>query len=83
MHHGKYENIKRRLKTLAATHGYFDAKMEKADVQLYPNDRAADIHIIFNSGHRYRFGAITVDGIAQTSVIQPLLHFKKVIVLHL
>nr|WP_321242739.1 autotransporter assembly complex family protein [uncultured Tolumonas sp.] len=77
MHHGKYENIKRRLKTLAATHGYFDAKMEKADVQLYPNDRAADIHIIFNSGHRYRFGAITVDGIAQTSVIQPLFHFKQ------
>lgn len=77
IHHGKYENIKRRLKTLAATHGYFDARMEKSDVQVYPGDRVADIHIIFNSGHRYRFGAITVDGIPQTKVIQPLFRFKQ------
>lgn len=77
MHHGKYENIKRRLKTLAATHGYFDAKMEKSDVLVYPRDRAADIHIVFNSGRRYRFGVISVDGIAQTKVIQPLFRFKQ------
>lgn len=77
MHHGKYENIKRRLKTLAATHGYFDAKMEKSDVQIFPNDRSADIHIVFNSGHRYRFGVISVDGIADTHVIQPLFRFKQ------
>ncbi len=77
LHHGKYENIKRRLKTLAATHGYFDAKIVRSDVQVYPRDEVADIHIVFNSGHRYRFGAINIDGIPQTKLIQPLLHFKQ------
>jgi len=77
LHHGKYENIKRRLKTLAATHGYFDAKIAKNEVQVYPSDRAADISIIFNSGHRYHYGAVVVDGIAQDKVIKPLFHFKE------
>ena len=77
LHHGKYENIKRRLKTLAATHGYFDAKIVRSDVQVYPRDEVADINIVFNSGHRYRFGAITIDGIPQTKLIQPLLRFKQ------
>lgn len=77
LHHGKYENIKRRLKTLAATHGYFDAKIVRSDVQVYPRDEVADIHIVFNSGHRYRFGAINIDGIPQTKLIQPLLRFKQ------
>ncbi len=77
LHHGKYENIKHRLKTLAATHGYFDAKITQSDVQVYPRDTAADINIIFNSGHRYHFGSISIDGIAQTQLIQPLFHFKQ------
>lgn len=76
-HHGKYENIKRRLKTLAATNGYFDAELSKSDVQVYPRDEAADISIIFDSGPRYHFGSINVDGIEQRQLINPLFHFKQ------
>lgn len=76
-HHGKYENIKSRIKTLAATNGYFDAQIKTANVKIYPKENQADINIVFDSGIRYKFGEISVTGIADSKVIQPLFHFKK------
>ncbi len=76
-HHGKYENIKSRIKTLAATNGYFDAVMKTSTVKVYPKEKVADIYIDFESGYRYKFGQISVTGIDDQKVIQPLISFKK------
>ena len=74
--HAKYENLKSRIKTLAVSNGYFDARMTESSVKIYPSEKAADVVIDFESGHRYKFGEIHVEGIPDTSVIDPLLHFK-------
>jgi translocation and assembly module TamA len=76
LRHDKYEKIKQRLKTLAATNGYFDAKLETARVDVYPTDHVADLTIVFDSGKRYSFGDISIEGIEQHHLIKPLFHFK-------
>lgn len=75
-HHGQYESLKSRIKTLGVSNGYFDARMMESSVKVYPAEKSADVTIIYESGHRYKFGQIQVEGIPDTAVIQPLLHFK-------
>ncbi|MFM1892061.1 MAG: hypothetical protein RLZ44_1138 [Pseudomonadota bacterium] len=58
LHHGKYEEIKTRLRNLALERGYFDAKLTRHELLVDPGKRAATIRIGFDSGQRYRFGAV-------------------------
>ena len=59
LNHGDYESLKRRWLDLAAERGYADAKFTENRIDVYPEQRAADIVLHFDSGKRYRFGAIT------------------------
>jgi translocation and assembly module TamA len=59
LNHGDYEALKRRWLDLATERGYADAKFTENRIDVYPEDRAADIVLHFDSGKRYRFGRIS------------------------
>lgn len=77
-HHGKYEEIKSALKNRALARGYFDAEMVVSKVKIYPKENVADVNIEFSTGHRYKFGDVQIDGVAQSEkLIRPLVPFKS------
>jgi translocation and assembly module TamA len=59
LNHGDYEALKRRWLDLATERGYADAKFTENRIDVYPEQRAADIVLHFDSGKRYVFGAIS------------------------
>lgn len=60
LNHGRYENLKARFGTLAATHGYFDADFKLARVLVNVADKSAVIELVYGTGPRYRIGAINL-----------------------
>ena len=58
LHHGDYEALKRRWSDLARERGYADAMFTENRIDVYPEQRAADIVLRFDSGKRYSFGEI-------------------------
>jgi translocation and assembly module TamA len=59
--HAAYEQLKRRLQTLALQRGYPDAAYSTHRIDVYPESRVADITLVFDSGPRYTFGPIEFD----------------------
>lgn len=60
LNHDKYEKLKARFGGLAAAHGYFDGKFELARVEVNRREKSALITLIFNTGPRYKIGAIRI-----------------------
>ena len=58
LHHGSYDALKTRWSDLARERGYWDARFVANRIDVYPEQRAADIVLQFDSGKRYAFGAI-------------------------
>lgn len=58
--HEKYENAKQHLMSVAAKHGYLDARFEKRRVVVDASDNSASIEIVFNTGPRYRIGEVRI-----------------------
>jgi len=56
--HGEYERFKTRLLTLGQEHGYFDAKLSESRVAVNVVSDQADIYLHYESGQRFRFGAV-------------------------
>jgi translocation and assembly module TamA len=54
--HGAYERLKRRLADLGRERGYAEARFTAQRIDVYPEQRAADIALHFDSGPRYAFG---------------------------
>ncbi len=54
--HGAYEVLKRRLTDLGRERGYADAQFTASRIDVYPEQRAADVALQFDSGARYSFG---------------------------
>lgn len=61
LRHAEYDSFKRSLQMLAAERGYFDAEFRSSRIDVWPDERAADIRIDFDSGDRYRIGEIVQD----------------------
>ncbi len=61
LHHGDYEALKRRWSDLALERGYPDAKFNENRIDVYPEQRVADVVLRFDSGKRFRFGDITFE----------------------
>lgn len=74
--HRAYESAKKSILRLAASRGYFDGKMTRSEVKVYPDKKAATIYIYYQSGQRYLFGAIdypdTVIGEKLLARLQPI-----------
>ncbi len=61
LHHGLYEQLKRRLLSIAEDRGYVDARFSAQRIDIHPDELAADVVLHFESGERYRFGEIAVE----------------------
>ncbi|WP_353571231.1 autotransporter assembly complex family protein [Candidatus Albibeggiatoa sp. nov. BB20] len=53
-----YEKGKRVLRNLAESRGYFDANFLTTQILLDESDYSANVKLVFDSGKRYKFGAI-------------------------
>lgn len=60
LNHGRYENIKNRIQTMATGHGYFDGHFQTANIIVNTADNTAHIVIVYNTGVRYRLGDIHI-----------------------
>ncbi len=58
LRHTIYDDYKRALRVAAIDRGYFDAEFTESRLDVFPEDRAADVRLLFNSGLRYRIGEI-------------------------
>lgn len=56
--HGDYERFKNQLLTLGQERGYFDAKFSESKVHINVVSDQADISLHYESGRRFRFGAV-------------------------
>lgn len=61
LNHAEYEKAKNSLKKIARKRGYFDAKYEKALVEVSSKNSSAVVYLWFNSGVRYQFGELIFD----------------------
>lgn len=59
--HADYERLKRALQIRAADRGYVEARFLESRLDVWPEQAAADITLHFDSGPRYRIGAIRVE----------------------
>lgn len=53
-----YNKAKDNLLDIAASRGYFDAKMQASEITIDLESYRADITILLNTGQRYRFGEV-------------------------
>ena len=76
--HQNYESLKQAFITHAQLTGYFDAKWEVSAADVYPNKYIADIHLIFDSGARYRFGELQLNDIpaATHDLVRSMVGFE-------
>lgn len=58
LHQGHYEDFKQQVADRALERGYFDGRWLQHDIALDLHERQADISLSYDSGPRYRFGAI-------------------------
>ncbi len=78
MHHGKYENFKSELMSLANRKGFFDAKFTRTELYVKPGDRRGTVRLYFDSGQRYKFGDISFHGSQiRQARLKSLLKFRK------
>jgi translocation and assembly module TamA len=61
LHHGRYDNLKSALNSLALRKGYFDAKFNQNKLEISPSRNEAYLRLHFASGQRYKFGKVTFD----------------------
>lgn len=60
LHHGRYETLKARFGSFAASHGYFDAEFAHAQVSVNTSEKSAIVELIFNTGERYKISALNI-----------------------
>ena len=61
LNHGRYERVKRFFQGRAQTHGFFDGKFVTHELRVRPEEREADIRLLYDSGERYRLGETTFE----------------------
>lgn len=52
--HGKYEETKNKITTVASDNGYFDAFWRLHDVKISQPEKTADINLKYETGERYK-----------------------------
>jgi translocation and assembly module TamA len=61
LRHADYDAYKQAFTATASRQGYFDGRFTTNRIDVYPDELAADITLAFDTGTRYRFGAVTFD----------------------
>ncbi|USD43333.1 outer membrane protein assembly factor [Vibrio sp. SCSIO 43135] len=60
LNHKKYDTLKSNIQSLALKKGYFDGAFSSAQMEVSPSQNTARLTLHFESGERYKFGAITL-----------------------
>lgn len=61
LRHQRYDNDKQRLSQAAFELGFLDARFLAADLWVYPDEQAADIEWVFDTGPRWAFGEVRIE----------------------
>jgi translocation and assembly module TamA len=61
LQHSHYEDAKSRLSGAAYARGFLDARFTRAELRVLADDNLAEAHLHFDTGPRYRFGAVTIE----------------------
>lgn len=59
--HADYDSTKDRLASAAYAAGFLDARFSRAELRVIADDNLAQIRLSFDTGMRYRFGAVTIE----------------------
>jgi len=59
--HEVYEDFKRAFSDLATQRGYFDGEFLVSRIDVWPEELAADVELVYASGERYSFGEVEWD----------------------
>lgn len=60
--HRRYESGKRRIENLLAERGYFDSSLSVGRVRVRPEQHAAEVELVWQTGPRYELGEVQFDG---------------------
>ncbi len=60
--HRSYESGKRRIENLLAERGYFDSSRTDGRVTVRPDQHAAEVKLVWETGPRYELGEVQFDG---------------------
>ncbi|MCK0163812.1 autotransporter assembly complex family protein [Marinobacter sp. S6332] len=61
LNHGDYTSLRNVLQTRARRRGYFDGRLVTRTLKVDPEALAAHITLVFESGDRYRLGAVNFE----------------------
>ncbi|MBD1590162.1 autotransporter assembly complex protein TamA [Pseudomonas typographi] len=78
LNHGHYDDAKRLILNQASRYGFFAGRFTDQRLVIDPHAGVADIHLVYQSGPRYRLGDVqfTGDSILQPSLLQRMVPFK-------
>ncbi|MDN3608320.1 autotransporter assembly complex protein TamA [Vibrio ostreicida] len=62
LNHGLYDNLKSSIRNLSLQRGYFEGDFTASRLEVSPELNQAFIHLNFDSGPRYSFGANQITG---------------------
>lgn len=78
LNHGHYEDAKRLIQNQASRYGFFSGRFTRQGLAVDPQAGVADIELVYQSGPRYRLGAVTFGGDTplDEELLQRMVAFK-------
>ncbi|MBV4544132.1 autotransporter assembly complex protein TamA [Pseudomonas vlassakiae] len=78
LNHGAYEDAKRLIQNQASRYGFFSGHFTRQRLAVDPQAGVADIELVYQSGPRYRLGAVkfTGDTPLDEDLLQRMVSFK-------
>ncbi|AIR90944.1 autotransporter assembly complex protein TamA [Pseudomonas cremoricolorata] len=78
LNHGYYEDAKRLIQNQASRYGFFSGHFTRQQLAIDPRAGVADIDLVYQSGPRYRLGAVTFGGDTplDQDLLQRMVSFK-------
>ncbi|MEY8214969.1 MAG: POTRA domain-containing protein, partial [Colwellia sp.] len=78
LHHGKYEDLKSDLLSLALQRGYFNGELTENKIAIKKQYHYADITLRYKSGPRYQFGEVTFNDVElEPELLSRLIPFQQ------
>lgn len=78
LRHDQYEKMKSRLEALAMERGYLDAAFSEKELLVDKANNTAQVKLVFNTGKRKVFGAVTVEqNILNSELVDRFISIKR------
>ena len=78
LNHGHYEDAKKLILNQASRYGFFDGRFTRQRLSIDPRAGFADIQLHYDSGPRYRLGAVSFEGASpfDDALLQRMVPFE-------